>query len=62
MIFATFGKESVELTNFIEDNKKHPELKNTFKNSNFLDEDIVSTAKKLGLNILDIKKDEKNYR
>ena len=62
VIFATFGKESVELTNFIEDNKKHPELKNTFKNSNFLDEDIVSTAKKLGLNILDIKKDEKNYR
>ena len=54
VIFATFGKESEDLNNFIEDNKKHHELKNTFKNSNFLDQNIVLTAKKLGLKILDI--------
>ena len=54
VIFATFGKESEELNNFIEDNKKHSELKNTFKNSNFLDQNIISTAKKFGLKILDI--------
>lgn len=62
VIFATFGKESEELDNFIEENTSHPELKYTIKNSNLPNnKEILEKSKKLGLKILDIEKN-KNER
>ena len=52
VIFATFGKESHELDNFIEDNINHPELKYTIKNSDLLNnKEILDRSEKLGLKI-----------
>ena len=60
VIFSTFGKIGKPLKNFIKDNINHPEILASIKNSNFLDGEIISKSKELGLNILDIEKFKKD--
>lgn len=59
VIFSDFGKMSEPLINYIKDNLRQPGVYNPIKNSNFLVDEIISKSKKLGLNILDIRKYEK---
>ena len=59
VIFSDFGKMSQSLIDYIKNNLKQPGVYNPIKNSNFLIDEIISESRKLGLNILDIKKYEK---
>lgn len=60
VIFSTFGKMGTPLKNFIKDNINHPEIFSLIKNSNFLEQEIISKSEKLGLKILDIEKIKKD--
>ena len=60
VIFSTFGKMGTPLKNFIKDNINHPEIFSSIKNSNFLEQEIISKSEKLGLKILDIEKIKKD--
>tara|TARA_B100000575_G_scaffold293142_1_gene303614 strand:- start:1402 stop:2289 length:888 start_codon:yes stop_codon:yes gene_type:complete len=59
VIFSDFGKMSETLVDYLKHNLKQPGVYNPIKNSNFLVEEIISRSKELGLNILDIRKYEK---
>ena len=50
-----FGSESFSLENFIKDNLKHIEMKNIFKNSNFLqNEEIKKISEELNLKLKNV--------
>lgn len=56
VIFSNFGTMSDELINFLKDNVKQPAIYNSIKNSDFLNDNILSESNKYGLKILDIDK------
>tara|TARA_B100000787_G_scaffold121418_1_gene91248 strand:- start:1021 stop:1902 length:882 start_codon:yes stop_codon:yes gene_type:complete len=57
VLFSTFGAESKALENFVNYNLVHPETKNTLRNSNFLNNNLIKEkSEKLGLKLIDVLK------